>query len=38
MGGSPNLPNLESPISGNSHVRMCVYIYIYIYMVALCGY
>ena len=34
MGGSPNLPNLESPISGNSHVCMCVYIY----MVALCGY
>ena len=32
MGGSPNLPNLESPISGNSHVCMCVYVYIYIYI------
>ena len=33
MGGSPNLPNLESPISGNSHVCMCVYIYIWLHYV-----
>ena len=36
MGGSPNHPNLESPISGNSHVCMCVYIYGCVMWILIC--